>query len=68
VFADQVREILVTASFGVCALDHVYGSGSDLAQRMVSAADAALYESKHRGRDRVTVGSIEDTEQRISRA
>ena len=68
VFADQVREILVTASFGVCALDHVHGSGSDLAQRMVSAADAALYESKHRGRDRVTVGSIEDTEQHISRA
>jgi diguanylate cyclase (GGDEF)-like protein len=68
VFAHQVREILVTASFGVCALDHVYGLGSDLAQRMVSAADAALYESKHRGRDRVTVGSIEDTEQRISRA
>jgi len=68
VFAEQVREILVTASFGVCALDHVHGSGSGFAQRMVSAADAALYESKHRGRDRVTVGSIEDTEQRISRA
>jgi len=68
VFADQVREILVTASFGVCALDHAYSPGSDLAQRMVSAADAALYQSKHRGRDRVTVGRIEDTEQRISRA
>lgn len=61
VFADQVREILVTASFGVCALDHVHASGSGLAERMVSAADAALYESKHRGRDRVTVGGIEDT-------
>jgi len=67
-FADQHREFSITASFGICALDRVSGSGSDLAQRMVSAADAALYESKHRGRDRVTVGSIEDTEQRISRA
>jgi len=67
-FADQFRDISVTASFGVCALDHVHGSGSDLAQRMAGAADAALYESKHRGRDRVTVGRIEDTEQRISRA
>jgi two-component system cell cycle response regulator len=67
-FTDQFREILVTASFGVCALDHVYCSGGDLAQRMVSAADAALYESKRLGRDRVTAGGIEDTEERIRHA
>jgi len=65
-FADQFRDISVTASFGVCALDKVCGSSSDLAQRMVRAADAALYESKLRGRDRVTAGCIADTEERVS--
>jgi len=63
-FADQSPEISVTASFGVCALDHVSGSSSDLAERMVKAADAALYESKRAGRNRVTAGCIADTEER----
>lgn len=61
-FADQSGEISITASFGVCALDQVCGSGSDLADRMVSAADAALYQSKRRGRDCVTSGRIADLE------
>ena len=65
-FADQSGEISITASFGVCALDQVCGSGSDLAERMVSAADAALYQSKRRGRDCVTAGRITDTEGRTS--
>jgi diguanylate cyclase (GGDEF)-like protein len=63
-FTDQSREISVTASFGVCALDHISGSSSDLAERMVKAADAALYESKRAGRNRVTAGCIADTEER----
>jgi two-component system cell cycle response regulator len=63
-FTDQSREISITASFGVCALDHVSGSSSDLAERMVRAADAALYESKRAGRNRVTAGCIADTEER----
>jgi hypothetical protein len=33
---------------------------------MVSAADAALYQSKRRGRDCVTAGRITDTEGRTS--
>jgi two-component system cell cycle response regulator len=65
-FADQYGRISITASFGVCALDQVCGSGNDLAERMVSAADAALYQSKRRGRDCVTAGRIADTEERIS--
>jgi diguanylate cyclase (GGDEF)-like protein len=63
-FTDQSREIPVTASFGVCALDHVAGCSSDLAERMVRAADAALYESKRAGRNRVTAGCIAATEER----
>jgi diguanylate cyclase (GGDEF)-like protein len=65
-FADQAGEISITASFGVCALDQVSGSGSELAERMVSAADAALYQSKRRGRDCVTAGRIDDMEGRAS--
>src|SRR6266446_5853205 len=63
-FTNQSREIPVTASFGVCALDHLSGSSSDLAERMMRAADAALYESKRAGRNRVTAGCIADTEER----
>jgi len=65
-FTSRFREISITASFGVCALDKVCGSSSDLAQRMVRAADAALYESKHLGRNRVTAGCIADTDERLS--
>jgi two-component system cell cycle response regulator len=67
-FAHQSREISITASFGVCALDQVPGHGSDLAERMVRAADAALYLSKRRGRNRVTAGRIADKEGRTSSA
>jgi two-component system cell cycle response regulator len=53
------QSIAVTASFGVCALEYF---GSDhlpmLASRMVREADAALYRSKHHGRDRVSDCSL----------
>lgn len=42
--------IPVTASFGVTAL----GGRDDTLDRLIQRADAALYESKHAGRDRAT--------------
>jgi diguanylate cyclase (GGDEF)-like protein len=54
-FAVPPRAIGITASFGVCALEHPgQGNLQGLAARMIREADAALYQSKHRGRDRVT--------------
>jgi len=51
--------ISITASFGVCALEHHMPLGlHGLARRMIRDADAALYQSKHSGRDRVTACNI----------
>jgi two-component system cell cycle response regulator len=53
------KQISITASFGVCALDPLPRGLHGLAERMVGEADAALYQSKHRGRDRVTACDID---------
>jgi len=45
------REVVVTASLGV-ACSPAHGSG---AEELLKRADEALYLSKQRGRDRVTV-------------
>jgi diguanylate cyclase (GGDEF)-like protein len=50
----------LTASFGVCALDRIPAECGGLAERMVGAADAALYQSKRRGRNRVTSAHLPD--------
>lgn len=53
------QQVSVTASFGVCALEHPTGLGlKDLTRSMVREADAALYQSKHRGRNQVTACNI----------
>ncbi len=50
-----VQQKIVTVSLGVaCIVPHLKGSPAELFQ----AADVALYESKERGRDRVTTSSI----------
>jgi diguanylate cyclase (GGDEF)-like protein len=50
-FAHEGREVAVTASFGVACAPH---HGKDV-EELLKHADEALYLSKQRGRDRVTV-------------
>jgi len=57
------ESISITASFGVCALEHdLPVSLHGLARRMVRDADAALYRSKHSGRDRITACNISSSD------
>ena len=53
-FTYDRKQIAVTASFGLCGLDRVPAGERQLAQRVLKIADAALYKSKHGGRNRVT--------------
>jgi two-component system cell cycle response regulator len=53
------QPIAITASFGVCALERFRPVNlQGLTARMVREADAALYQSKHLGRDRVTACNV----------
>jgi diguanylate cyclase (GGDEF)-like protein len=57
-FEGLTKNIQVTASFGVCVLDRA--DSTSTCDRLLSAADKALYKSKHRGRDRVTAARVDD--------
>jgi two-component system cell cycle response regulator len=53
-FKTDSKSLAVTASFGLCGLDRVPAGERRLAERVLKIADAALYRSKHSGRNRVT--------------
>ena len=53
-FTHEGKSIQVTASFGLCGLERVPAGERRLADRVLKIADAALYRSKHSGRNRVT--------------
>jgi two-component system cell cycle response regulator len=56
-FEVQNRNVKVTASFGMCGLESVPLGVRKIAENLVKVADAALYRSKHAGRNRVTATS-----------
>jgi diguanylate cyclase (GGDEF)-like protein len=53
-FRTAAGAIPVTASFGVCGLSMIRKSGGRVTEALIKAADAALYQSKGTGRNRVT--------------
>ncbi len=52
-FCSGTAQMAVTASFGVAGIESVPRNPKDLAERLLRAADRALYHCKEKGRDRV---------------
>jgi diguanylate cyclase (GGDEF)-like protein len=54
------KQIEITASFGLCGLDCVPTGQRRISEHMLKVADAALYQSKHGGRNRVTATMLKN--------
>jgi two-component system, cell cycle response regulator len=57
-FETSAGRLVVTASFGVAALDPGSAPIGAAAEALLRRADAALYRSKHEGRNRITIADL----------
>lgn len=61
-FSTSNGQLMVTASFGVAELHALQSAADAAAATLLREADAALYTSKHEGRNRVTAAAAETSQ------